>query len=1398
MSDIYVFGPDDESNDYSTMGLVGALTPTSCKFQEVANGDSLITMEHPKDDFGRYAALEKGNILIVPVPVRTTPEIQNGSCVTTVWSYKVRALSELASDKQRTLYKSSSGSGRMKIMQPGDILTVVQKPPSQLKINRWKAKTKYGTGWIDPDGVELVTEHIIPDNSNAIEEIQSPWTITPQIFRIYETTKNLDSISVSARHITYDLNYDICHWLVGAENSVSLDYAIHQILACGYQGETRFSVYTNVSNERVGGTYRAKTIIGAYLDAEDGVCKLYDVGMVRDNHEMYFLHDPGINRGVRLQYGKNLTGITFRSSDDEVITRIVPIGEYENGFELGIGDTVATQYIDTPNASKYPVKHVCYYKCKNAKVGQKDTNGGKVTIEIARSRMRKQAQELIDSGCDQPKIEMGVEFVNLGDTAEYADYKNLENAFLFDYVIVQHPDFDIDVTARIVEINWDCLLDHMDSVQIGSVGETIANTGVASWQIPTGFSGSKIGNGTISSGALSDGIINARHVQAESINTDALQAGCVTAIKIAANAITADKLDADTVDAKIANIVLANLTTANIQNANISWADIETLNTAIANISKAHIKDADIDWANITKLTTAVGEIAEAKIKNATISTAQIDNLAAVIASAVHLEVQTGNFTLAEIKNLLSNALILQEGVADSMMITNLAVTSANLLNATIDKLVLRGSDGKYYRVFIGADGIIQTEEVTVTDGEISAGETSDGRQIVATTANVGSLNATTVKASQAIIGTIFTESLTAGKITANEALIASMTAPLIYTTAITALGNSLDLSANESIRLTVGSSLATATVEYALSDSRTEAPTTGWSATAPEWTDGKYMWQRTTWTKRDGTKTVSDPTCIAGATGAKGDQGIQGEQGEQGVPGTNGNDGKTTYFHIKYSAVANPTSASQMTETPSTYIGTYVDFIEDDSSNPAAYTWSRFEGIQGEQGEKGIPGTNGEDGKTSYLHIAYANSADGATDFSTTDSTDKLYIGQYTDFEPLDSTDPTKYSWTRIKGEQGERGLQGLQGEQGEQGVPGTNGTDGKTTYFHIKYAPVQNPTAAQMTETPDVYIGTYVDFIEDDSTNPSDYTWARFEGAQGQQGEKGIPGTNGNDGKTYYLHIAYATSADGSTGFSTTDSSGKTYIGTCTDENPDDPTTPASYKWSLTKGEDGTGIASVTAEYYLSTSKETPTGGEWLETPPTWTTGKYMWTRTKITYKNPPSTETTEPVCDSTWEITNGLKDDIDAVSNAAETALGLAEVAQDAANGAQETANGAQESANQANERASILETQLTLTQEGLSVVRTETIPGLEGRVETIESGVHIAGSEIGIYTSDSPFRNTITNNGWVISEDGAPIITCAETKLTAPRVMVSDAFIIGGLAWKPGEDKHVRLLKYGRLS
>lgn len=139
---------------------------------------------------------------------------------------------------------------------------------------------------------------------------------------------------------------------------------------------------------------------------------------------------------------------------------------------------------------------------------------------------------------------------------------------------------------------------------------------------------------------------------------------------------------------------------------------------------------------------------------------------------------------------------------------------------------------------------------------------------------------------------------------------------------------------------------------------------------------------------------------------------------GPQGIPGI-GTDGKTTYLHIQYAPVQNPT-AVQMSKTPNKYIGTYTDFSGVDSTDPSKYTWAKFEGDQGAQG---VPGTPGANGKTPYFHIAYANSADGRTGFSVDDSVNKLYIGQYTDYTPDDSTDPTKYSWTKIKGEQGTAG---------------------------------------------------------------------------------------------------------------------------------------------------------------------------------------------------------------------------------------------------------------------------------------------------------------------------------------------------------------------------------------
>lgn len=401
----------------------------------------------------------------------------------------------------------------------------------------------------------------------------------------------------------------------------------------------------------------------------------------------------------------------------------------------------------------------------------------------------------------------------------------------------------------------------------------------------------------------------------------------------------------------------------------------------------------------------------------------------------------------------------------------------------------------------------------------------------------------------------------------------------------------------------------------------------TGFSTTNA--VDKTYIGQYVDFTKADSTNPAKyrwskfqGPKGDKGDTGEQGLRGLQGEKGDQGIQGPKGESGKSTYTHIAYANSSDGKVGFSVSDSDRDYVGMYVDEVAADSTDPTKYAWSKIKGADGTQGIQGKPGS---DGKTPYLHIAYAASADGKTGFSIAESTGKTYIGVYTDYTKADSTDPTKYKWTKIQGPQGTQGLQGIQGPQGEQGIAGKDGQNGATTYFHIKYSAVSNPTSAsQMTEVPNTYIGTYVDFAEADSNDPGKYTWYRLQGLQGEQGTQGLPGKDGSNGKTSYLHIKY--SNDGGKTF--TGNSGEnigTYIGTCVDYTKDDPTSVGVYKWAKIKGEAGAkgdkgdtgkGVKSTSVAYQVSTSGTTVPTGTWSGSVPSASAGQYLWTRTIITY--------------------------------------------------------------------------------------------------------------------------------------------------------------------------------------
>ena len=242
---------------------------------------------------------------------------------------------------------------------------------------------------------------------------------------------------------------------------------------------------------------------------------------------------------------------------------------------------------------------------------------------------------------------------------------------------------------------------------------------------------------------------------------------------------------------------------------------------------------------------------------------------------------------------------------------------------------------------------------------------------------------------------------------------------------------------------------------------------------------------------------------------GQDGIDGLQGADGKDGIPGKDGVDGKTTYFHIKYSENAN---GNPMTETPSTYIGTYVDFEESDSDDYTKYAWARFEGLQGEKGEQGIPGYNGVDGKTYYLHIKYSN--DGGSTFTGNNGEDVGdYIGVYTDTNADDSTNPSDYKWSKTKGDgytqigQWYSGL--LVPKMGVVSMGGGSYVAKVATY---------NPPLWTLLDNNGNRLKCSTGYLLTGSVNTTEYdVWSEKgdKGDKGEQGDKGDKGDTGAQGK-------------------------------------------------------------------------------------------------------------------------------------------------------------------------------------------------------------------------------------------------------------------------------------------
>mgnify|MGYP005750919687 CR=1 FL=1 len=866
----------------------------------------------------------------------------------------------------------------------------------------WEAEITHP---IDADGRwKYITEEAV---------IKMPSFNGDQLFRVKAAQKQDSGVTATLEPIFYDSMGDC--WLsdvrpTGKNGQDALDIMLAP--------NSKYSGLSNITRAATAYYQNMNFMQALNGDIDQSFINRWGGEILFDNFTVIVNDRVGGDYGIELRYGKNIPqdGMSYEVDTRDVVTRIYP--QAYNGYKM-----TGNGYVDSPLINNYPTVKSVAMTFDNVKMrddAQEDDEENGVIIcdtqEELDAALTQQCEAQYDAGIDKPTVTISADMVLLQNTEQYKDIKTLEAVSLGDTIHCINTHLDITTDARVIEIEFDAVRKKVSSVVIGDFQQQY-------------FDGLTDSAQKIDSVINPDGSLMAEKVQGilNGIYTQ-LRLQSTVAEKVNGHAFIVEDLDeeSDLYGAMVWGTQGLQLsTTRTADGRGWDWTTAITAQGIVAN-------------------TIITGILSDKTGKN-------------------YWNLDTGEFRLS----------------AEAFKINDQTVQ--DYVDGEIDEKIaqIRTLTMQLSNEYTGVP----------TDATGSGGDYSDA-----------------------------------------------------YTDVTLYIGTT-DITESDAVQWTTN-------------------PSAGVTGT---WDAENHRYSVTYMSADVGavsiTATYSGLAVTKTFTIAKSKQGLTGPQGEQGIPGPAGVDGKTLYTWIKYADT--PTSGMSDTPDGKDYIGiAYNKESATESIDYSDYQWSKY------VGPDGIPGPAGADGKTYYTWIKYATSSTGEN--ISDNPTGKTYIGIAYNKETADeSNNPSDYTWSLF---------------QGPEGIPGPAGADGKTSYFHIRYS--ENSDGNPMTTTPNTYIGTYVDFAQADSTDPSDYTWSRFEGAQGPQGTQGIPGTNGTNGKTSYLHIKY--SNDGGASF--TSNSGETpgkYIGQYVDFVQNDSTNPSDYTWSLTQGADG-------RVYMLQTDAQVITQGQ------------------------------------------------------------------------------------------------------------------------------------------------------------------------------------------------------------
>lgn len=278
----------------------------------------------------------------------------------------------------------------------------------------------------------------------------------PQLFRVYHKSKPLSGlVSVSAEHVSYDLS----GIPVSPFEAESASQAL-QSLKNNAATECPFEFWTDKATS---GKFAVSvpSSIRSKLGGSDGsILDVYGGDLEFDNFKVKLHQNRGLNRGVSIRYGKNLTNIKQDENCSNVATGIYPFWASQDG-----------ELVELPEKIVNADGTYNFYRIKTVDFSQDFEQ--KPTTEQLRERATRYVK---NNRIGVPVVSTAVSFAQLEQSIEYKGLKILEHVSLFDDVNVVFPALGVENTAKAVKLVYNVILDRVESVTLGSVKQNITST----------------------------------------------------------------------------------------------------------------------------------------------------------------------------------------------------------------------------------------------------------------------------------------------------------------------------------------------------------------------------------------------------------------------------------------------------------------------------------------------------------------------------------------------------------------------------------------------------------------------------------------------------------------------------------------------------------------------------------------------------------------------------------------------------------------------------------------------------------------------------------------------------------------------------------------------------------